>query len=217
MVVLDPQTGAVRALQGGFDFHYSEFNRATQARRQAGSNFKPFIYLSALENAGMSPATIINDAPVVQGGPKNGWRPENAELNFMGPTRLRVGLYRSRNLVSIRTLQATGLDTTIAFLEKMGFNKKELPHGLSLALGSASISPLEMARGYAEIANGGYKVTPWFIKRVQQGDEGPNLVDTTPPPIACPQCDPTQSTVKMDGRVYPVAERIASPDRHGRS
>ncbi|MCM5704157.1 penicillin-binding protein 1A [Larsenimonas salina] len=212
IVVLDPQSGAVRALQGGFNFRHSEFNRATQARRQAGSNFKPFIYLSALENGGMTPGTIINDAPIVQGGPKDGWRPENAERNFLGPTRLRVGLYRSRNLVSVRTLDATGIDVTIQLLEKMGFKKEQLPHGLSLALGSASISPLELARGYAEIANGGYRITPWFIQRVQKGDDGENLLDTTPAPVACPECDPTQNTVEFNGRLHPVAERIASED-----
>lgn len=213
LVSLDPQTGALRALQGGFSFANSKFNRVTQARRQPGSNFKPFIYLAALEN-GMTPATIVNDAPIVQAGVGNqdAWRPENSERSFGGPTRLRVGLYRSLNLVTIRTLQSVGLDRTIDFLVNMGFERKRLPHGLSLALGTAELTPLEIARGYAEIANGGFRIKPWFIERVSQGEDGPNLLEETNPPAACRECDPMDSTVTIDDRTYPIAERVASPD-----
>ncbi|WP_106478913.1 penicillin-binding protein 1A [Phytohalomonas tamaricis] len=213
IVALDPQTGALRALQGGFSFAQSKFNRATQARRQPGSNFKPFIYLAALEN-GMTPATIVNDAPIVQqgSGSQDDWRPENSERSFNGPTRLRVGLYKSLNLVTIRTLQSVGLDQTIALLARMGFDEKQLPHGLSLALGSASLSPLEIARGYAEIANGGFRIQPWYIERITQGDEDENVLHEPNPPAACRECDPMDSTVDIDGKTYPIAERIASPE-----
>ncbi|OHV10508.1 penicillin-binding protein 1A [Kushneria phosphatilytica] len=213
IVVLDPQTGALRALQGGFSFQRSQYNRATQAQRQPGSNFKPFIYLAALEN-GMTPATIINDAPIVQEGVGNqeDWRPENAERSFGGPTRLRVGLYRSLNLVTIRILRSVGLDHTLDFLQRMGFDRDRLPHGLSLALGSANLTPLEVARGYAEIANGGFRVKPWFISEVHKGDSDDNLLHTPNPPAACRSCDPMDSTVTIDGNTYPVAERIASPE-----
>lgn len=210
IVVLDPRTGAIRALQGGFSFAKSSFNRATQARRQPGSSFKPFIYLSALEQGNMTPATVINDAPIVQQELSGDvWRPENDTRSFLGPTRLREGLYRSRNLVTIRALQATGLDNTLDMLERMGFNRAQLPNGLSLALGSASLTPLEIARGYAEIANGGFKVLPWYIARITQGEDQTNLLDEPNPPAACPECDPFDSTVEIDGRTYPIAERVA--------
>ncbi|MFC0266770.1 penicillin-binding protein 1A [Kushneria aurantia] len=213
LVSIDPDTGAVKALQGGFSFADSKFNRVTQARRQPGSNFKPFIYLAALED-GMTAATIINDAPIVQAGIGNqeDWRPENAERSFGGPTRLRVGLYRSLNLVTIRALQAIGLDDAIDFLVRMGFARDRLPHGLSLGLGTAELTPLEIARGYAEIANGGFRVQPWFISRVTKGDDDTNLLNETNPPAACRDCDPMASTVTIDDRTYPIAERVASPD-----
>lgn len=213
LVSLDPDTGALKALQGGFSFNHSKFNRATQARRQPGSNFKPFVYLAALED-GMTAASIINDAPIVQAGSGNQeiWRPENAERSFGGPTRLRVGLYRSLNLVTIRTLQAVGLDNTIDFLTRMGFARDRLPRGLSLGLGTAELTPLEIARGYAELANGGFRINPWFIQRVTQGEDDTNLLNETNPPAACRDCDPMSSTVTIDGRVYPIAERIASQE-----
>lgn len=213
IVVLDPNNGAIRALQGGFSFSKSSFNRATQARRQPGSTFKPFIYLSALENGGMTPATVVNDAPIVQAqaGGKN-WRPENDNMSFNGPTRLRVGLYRSRNLVTIRALNSTGINKTLDMLVNMGFSRSQLPDGLSLALGSASLTPLEMARGYAEIANGGFKVVPWYISKITQGDNTrDNILNEPTPPVACRDCDEGTTSVEIDGRTYPVAERIADP------
>lgn len=168
LVAMTPQTGAIVALVGGFSFAHNKFNRATQALRQAGSNFKPFIYAAALENQ-FTPASIINDAPVVTAddGIEGGWRPQNANRSFAGPTRLRVGLYRSRNLISIRILRTMGIETAISYLARFGFDPEKLPHNLSLALGSADVTPLQLVTGYASFANGGYKVSPRFIEKIE--------------------------------------------------
>nr|WP_298414885.1 penicillin-binding protein 1A [uncultured Halomonas sp.] len=210
IVVLDPRTGAIQALQGGFSFAHSKFNRATQANRQAGSIFKPFIYLAALQQGNMTAATVVNDAPVVMSDMGGDWRPGNSEGEFRGPTRLRVGLYRSRNLVTIRVLQALGLDNAIQFLERFGFADGRLPHGLSLALGSASLTPLEMANAYAVLANGGFKVTPWYIERVMHTGEQEPLAESTPN-VACPSCPEGATQTRIDGKNYPVAERVVDP------
>ena len=216
IVVLDPQTGAIRALQGGFSDSSSSFNRATQARRQPGSTFKPFVYLAALDQGNMTPATILNDAPIVEDKGGKVWRPENDNRTFQGPTRLRVGLYSSRNMIAIRALNEVGVDKAIDMLVHMGFQRDQLPAGLSLALGSASLTPLEMARGYAEIANGGFKVEPWYIQSLTQNDNPTNLLEQQEgyhlPPVACPSCSPSATTTTLpDGKTYPVAERIADP------
>ncbi|WP_227369022.1 penicillin-binding protein 1A [Halomonas sp. M20] len=210
IVVLEPRSGAIRALQGGFSFAHSKFNRATQANRQAGSIFKPFIYLAALQQGNMTAATVVNDAPVVMSDMGGDWRPGNSEGEFRGPTRLRVGLYRSRNLVTIRVLQALGLDNALAFLERFGFANGRLPHGLSLALGSASLTPLEMANAYAVLANGGFKVTPWYIERVMHTGEQEPLAESTPN-VACPSCPEGATQTRIDGKTYPVAERVVDP------
>ena len=167
LVSMVPQTGAVKSLVGGFSFAHNKFNRATQAHRQPGSNFKPFIYAAAIEN-GFTPATIVNDAPIVQSDATldSAWRPENANKEFGGPTRLRVGLYRSRNLVSIRVLQLLSIPKAIDFLGRFGFNTEKLPPNLSLALGTADVTPMDLATGYAGLANGGFKVTPFVIDRI---------------------------------------------------
>ena len=168
LVSLDPDTGAIRALQGGYSYFASKFNRAIQARRQVGSSFKPFIYTAALEN-GFTTATIVNDAPVVydddnlKGG---AWRPTGAESRFFGPVRLREALYKSLNLASIRVLRQVGIDTAMKTLQSFGLPTDRFPHNLSLALGSASLTPLEMATAYATFANGGHRVKPWFIERI---------------------------------------------------
>jgi penicillin-binding protein 1A len=171
LVSLDPEDGALVALTGGFDFYRSKFNRATQAQRQPGSNFKPFIYSAALEN-GFTAASIINDAPVVFDDPglEAVWRPENYSGKFFGPTRLRVALFKSRNLVSIRLLRAIGINNAIEFLKRFGLDVDRLPHDLSLALGSGSVTPLEMAAGYGVLANGGYLVKPYFVDRIEASD-----------------------------------------------
>lgn len=167
LVALHPKNGAILALIGGFDFNLSHFNRATQSSRQPGSNFKPFIYAAALEN-GYTAASIINDAPIVyrDANVEDAWRPQNDTRRFYGPTRLRVGLTKSRNLVSIRLLQALGVGKAIKVIEKFGFERRNLPRTLSLALGTANTSPLDIATGYAVFANGGYRVKPHIIQKV---------------------------------------------------
>ena len=170
LVSLDSTDGAIRALVGGFDYFKSKFNRVSQARRQPGSNFKPFIYSAALEKD-FTAASIINDAPVVfdDDSLEATWRPENYSGKFYGPTRLREGLVKSRNLVSIRVLQAIGLRHATRYAERFGFKRDNMPYDLSLALGSGAFSPLEIVRGYAVFSNGGYLVTPYIISRVESG------------------------------------------------
>lgn len=211
LVAQDPRTGAILALQGGFDFNASKFNRAVQAQRQSGSIFKPFIYLAALEDGEMNAASVVNDAPVVLDDGSNAlWRPVNSSRDFQGPMRLRPALARSRNLVTIRVLQTMGLDHTINYLEGFGFAPGRLPHGLALALGSASLTPIEMTNAYAVIANGGFQVAPWFIERVTRNDDT-EVVDEATPQVACPSCAEGQETVEIDGREYPIAKRVADP------
>ncbi len=171
LVALDPNDGAIVSLVGGFEYFdkgLGKFNRATQARRQPGSGFKPFLYSAALEN-GFTPASVILDAPVVIDDPslEEAWRPENAGGGFGGPTRLREALVKSRNLVSIRLLHAIGLGPAIEHATRFGFAREALPRNLTLALGTMAASPLEMATGFAVFANGGYRVEPWFIERIE--------------------------------------------------
>lgn len=186
-VSLNPENGALLALVGGFNYHSNKYNRAIQAARQPGSNFKPFIYTAALEN-GYTAASIINDAPVVFDDDllENAWRPENYSGKFFGPTRLRTALYKSRNLVSIRLLQAMGIPTAINYVERFGFNKRKLPNDLSLALGSATFTPLEIATGYASFANGGYKISPFLINRIE--DNQGRLLFLHSPETVCTDC-----------------------------
>lgn len=190
LVSLRPQDGALMALVGGFNFHQNKFNRATQAARQPGSNFKPFLYTAALEN-GYTAASIINDAPVVFDDDKleSTWRPENYSGQFFGPTRLRQALYQSRNLVSIRLLRDISIPTAISYVSRFGFAQNRLPRDLSLALGSAEFTPLEIATGYTAFANGGYRVFPYFIKHIE--DNNGNLVFSERPVTVCAHCDPT--------------------------
>ncbi|WP_444943343.1 penicillin-binding protein 1A [Microbulbifer sp. ZKSA006] len=167
LVSIAPEDGAIRALVGGYDFRQSHFNRVTQAARQPGSSFKPFIYASAIER-GYTAASIINDAPIIfeQSNLQDVWRPENDGGTFLGPTRLRMALYRSRNMVSIRLLQSLGLDYALGFVEGFGFERSKLARNLTIALGSSALTPLEMVRGYAAFANGGYRVEPYLVDRV---------------------------------------------------
>ena len=194
LVALDPTNGAIRALVGGYDFYYSKFNRVVQAQRQPGSGFKPFIYSAALEN-GFTPASLINDAPVVFEDPslEGAWRPENYSGKFFGPTRLRYALTKSRNLVSIRLLRSMGVEAALQHIAKFGFNPDALPHNLSLALGSASVTPLQMASAYAILANGGYRVEPFLIERIEQ--DGVGVVHEASPLVVCAECaDPSDTT-----------------------
>jgi penicillin-binding protein, 1A family len=187
LVALSSKDGAILALLGGFDFYRSKFNRATQALRQPGSSFKPFIYSAALEK-GFTLASIINDAPIVFGDPalESTWRPENYGGGFRGPTRLREALVHSRNLVSIRLLRAIGVPYAINFIERFGFDKERLPRDLSLALGSGSVTALELAVGYAVFANGGFRVEPYFIDRIE--DVQGKVVYRAEQPTACAEC-----------------------------
>lgn len=188
LISLSPTNGAIRALVGGFSFYQSKYNRVTQAKRQPGSSFKPFIYSSALEN-GFTAASLINDAPVVFDDPglEAAWRPENYSGKFFGPTRLREALVRSRNLVSIRLLRSVGVKTTLKHISNFGFDTTRLPHDLSLSLGSGAITSLDLARGHATIANGGFSIQPHFIKSIEDGTG--QFIFEANPPVVCPLCD----------------------------
>ena len=188
LVSLDPIDGKVLALVGGLDFEQSKFNRATQARRQPGSNFKPFIYSAALDK-GFTAASFINDAPIVfeAAGLENAWRPENYSGNYFGPMRLREALTKSRNLVSIRLLRAIGVKYALDFAQRYGFNPNLLPANLSLALGTGEVTPFELVRGYAVLANGGYKVEPYFVQRIETA-EGVEMYKATPATV-CNECE----------------------------
>jgi penicillin-binding protein 1A len=169
LVAMDPNDGAIRALVGGFDFYRNKFNHAAQAYRQPGSSFKPFIYSAALEK-GFTAATIINDAPLVIDAAETGsvpWEPKNFDGTFDGPIRLRTALTKSKNLVSIRILQAITPQYAQDYISRFGFDPKQHPPYLTMALGAGSVTPLEMATGYSVFANGGYKVAPYFITRVE--------------------------------------------------
>lgn len=188
LVALDPETGAVTALAGGFDFRRSHFNRATQALRQSGSAFKPFIYSAALEK-GYTPASMINDAPVVFDDPalEDTWRPGNYSGEFFGPTRLRVALMNSRNLVSIRLLSAIGIRPAVDHARRFGFSDASLPRDLSLALGSGTATPLQIATGYAVFANGGFLVAPYFIEEIR--DDSDAVIYRAAPDVVCRECE----------------------------
>lgn len=188
LVALKPSDGKILALVGGFDFYTSSFNRATQALRQPGSNFKPFIYAAALEN-GMSPGTVINDAPLVfsDSSLDGVWRPQNDSRQFYGPTLLRTGLAQSRNLVTIRLLKATGIRNATRVLEKFGFDQNTMPHGLALALGTLETTPLKIASGYAVFANGGYEVTPHILSHIKSKED--KIVYTANNPKICTSCE----------------------------
>jgi penicillin-binding protein 1A len=188
VVAVDPFDGAVAALTGGFDFTTSKFNRARQAFRQPGSSFKPFIYSAALEH-GNTPATVVLDAPVVINSSELEavWRPINYSGRFYGPTRMREALVRSMNLVSVRLLLfETGIGNAVRHIEKFGFGGAALPHNGSLALGGGAASPLDMAQGYAVIANGGHAVKPYVIDAIF-GPEGETLYRAEPA-IVCDEC-----------------------------
>ncbi|MDH3647703.1 MAG: penicillin-binding protein 1A [Gammaproteobacteria bacterium] len=216
-VSVAPNDGAIVALIGGFDYYTSKFNRAVQAKRQPGSAFKPFVYSAALAN-GLTPATIINDAPVVfeDAALEDTWRPENFGKNFYGPTRLREALVRSRNLVSIRVLRKIGIVNAIDHLVQLGFDREQLPRDLSLALGSVTLTPLELATEYAVFANGGFEVEPYYIERIE--DANGNELFQADPLMVCADCrvlnriedlrDAPPDTCKLN-RPYILADQAA--------
>ena len=186
LVSLQPEDGAVRALVGGLSFSRSKFNRATQAHRQPGSSFKPFLYSAGFER-GYTPASIVLDAPVLfRDRVGHVWRPQNDDGKFYGPMRLREALVQSRNLVSVRLLDAIGVDFARKYITQFGFKLESLPPNLSMALGTASLTPMSIARGYTVFANGGFLVEPYFIARVV--DRNGVVIAFTHPPRACRTC-----------------------------
>ncbi len=204
LVSVDPKDGAVAALIGGFDYFQSKYNRATQARRQPGSGFKPFVYAAAFDK-GYTPASIVLDAPIVidETGTEQAWRPKENENRFFGPIRLREALVHSRNLVSVRLMRAIGGEYTWNYVTRFGFDKSQLPNDLTLALGTAEISPLQVAIGYSTFANGGFKVSAYTIDRIE--DAGGKVLQQAAPALACFECDrvtgplPTKSAAGARG------------------
>lgn len=190
IVAIDPHNGAIRSLVGGYSFSQSQFNRVTQAKRQVGSNIKPFIYSAALDH-GHTLATIMNDAPIHQWDSNAGiaWRPKNSPAVYDGPIRVREALAKSKNVVSVRLLRAVGIDNIITHLQRFGFTPSDLPRNETLSLGSASLTPLELVTGYAVFANGGYLVTPYVIEKVLS-EEGELLYQHNPV-TACHDCETT--------------------------
>ncbi len=178
LVAMDPHTGQLRALVGGFDFSRNQFNHASQAQRQPGSAFKPFVYSAALEH-GVMPTTLINDAPLPEADDTMGWSPKNSDGNFDGPLTLREALARSKNLVSIRLVKQLGVDVVRAWAARFGFAADKLPGNLTLALGSGSTTPTEMAAAYAVLANGGLRVNPVLIERITDA-QGQVLFEAPP-------------------------------------
>lgn len=203
-VSLNPNTGAVLALVGGFDFSRNKYNRATQAKRQPGSGFKPIIYTTALEE-GYTPASMINDAPIAIDipGQEDEWRPENYNKKFYGPTSLREAITHSRNIISIRLLQQIGIEKAVATALRFGFSEQQIPKTLSLALGSGNATPLQMARMYATFANGGFLISPYYIERIEssQGE----VIYQAKPKVACSTCNSEESLKKN------YAPRIIEP------
>ncbi len=185
LVAMDPRDGSIRALVGGFDFTKNKFNHVTQAWRQPGSSFKPFIYSAALEK-GFGPATVVNDAPLffdagVTGGQP--WEPKNYDGTFEGPMTLRRGLAKSKNMISIRVLNSIGAPYAQEWVTRFGFEAEKHPAYLTMALGAGAVTPLQMASAYSVFANGGYRVNPWIISKVSE-QRGKVLVETRPPALA---------------------------------
>jgi penicillin-binding protein 1A len=198
LVSVDPKDGAIVALVGGFDFFQSKYNRVTQARRQPGSGFKPFVYAAAFEK-GFTPASVVLDAPVVidEQGNEKSWRPHEDTGKFYGPVRLRDALVHSRNLVSVRLMRAIGLDYAWNYVTRFGFDKSQLPDDLTLALGTAELSPLQVAIGYSTFANGGFKVSSYYPARVEAA--AGKVLQQADPAVACPQCGRASAQLQSKG------------------
>lgn len=228
LVALDPRSGAIKALVGGFDFEKNKFNHAAQAWRQPGSSFKPFIYSAALEK-GFTPATVINDAPLffdagVTGGQP--WEPKNYDGKYDGPMTMRTGLAKSKNMISIRILQAVGPKTAQEWITRFGFEAEKHPAYLTMALGAGSVTPLEMASAYSVFANGGYRINPWLITRVT--DHKGRVISENPPPAASdmPRAIDARNAFIMDNLLQEVTRSgtaaraqatLKRPDLHGKT
>ncbi|MFP2424145.1 peptidoglycan glycosyltransferase/peptidoglycan DD-transpeptidase MrcA [Pseudescherichia vulneris] len=188
LVSINPQNGAIIALVGGFDFNQSKFNRATQALRQVGSNIKPFLYTAAMDK-GLTLASILNDVPISRwdAGAGSDWSPKNSPPQYAGPIRLRQGLGQSKNVVMVRAMRAMGVDYAAEYLQRFGFPANNIVRTESLALGSASFTPLQVARGYSVMANGGFLIDPYFITKIENDAGG--VIFEARPKIACADCD----------------------------
>lgn len=197
LVSVNPVDGSILALTGGFDFKRSKFNRITQALRQPGSSFKPFIYSTALEG-GFTAASLINDAPIIFDDPgiEDIWRPENYSGRYFGPTRIREALRHSRNLVSIRMLNDIGVRIALNHIGKFGFDINQLPHNLSLALGSGAVTPWQLATAYCVMANGGFRVEPYFIERIETSDN--KIIFQSDPLTVCTECEHKDNIENID-------------------
>jgi len=208
LVSLDPDTGAILALVGGYDFKVQQYNHVTQARRQPGSNFKPFFYAGAIEN-GLTAASIYNDAPVVLDGGdlEEVYRPSNANDDFDGPLRLREALYKSKNLVSLRVILDYGPANAINYVSRFGFDTSNFPRDVQLAFGGGTIAltPLEVATGYAAFANGGYYVAPYFVQEIDSINE--DVLFQADPPSVCEDCESVAPRI-MDPRVAYIMDSI---------
>ena len=227
-VALDPRDGSIKALVGGFDFEKNKFNHVTQAWRQPGSSFKPFIYSAALEK-GFTPATIINDAPLffdagVTGGQP--WEPKNYDGKFEGPLTMRQGLAKSKNMISIRILQAVGAQNAQEWITRFGFDEDKHPAYLTMALGAGSVTPLQMVSAYSVFANGGYRVNPWLIAKVTE-QQGKLLQQTKTPVLNESQraidarnafiMDSLLQSVTRSGTAASAQATLKRPDLYGKT
>ncbi|NMM82164.1 penicillin-binding protein [Acidovorax sp. SRB_14] len=228
LVAIDPRSGAIKALVGGFDFDKNKFNHATQAWRQPGSSFKPFIYSAALEK-GFTPATVVNDAPLFFGAGVTGgqpWEPKNYDGRYDGPMTMRTGLAKSKNMVSIRILQAVGPKNAQEWVSRFGFDADKHPPYLTMALGAGSVTPMQMAVGFSVFANGGYRVNPWLIARVTD-HKGRVLSETQPPALAQSQraieprnafiMDSLLQEVTRSGTAARAQATLKRPDLYGKT
>jgi len=185
LVALAPEDGAIRALSGGYSFSWSKFNRVTDAKRQPGSTFKPFVYSAAFAK-GYTPASLVKDERFEMPTARGRWRPKNADGRYMGPIRIRVALTKSRNLAVVNLINRMSVDYARDYIPRFGFSIDSIPRDMSMALGSGSVTPLELARGFAVFANGGYLTDPYFIKRVEDG--AGNVLFEAEPKRACTRC-----------------------------
>lgn len=204
-VAMNPNNGAVLSMVGGFNFVHNKFNRATQSIRQVGSGIKPFIYSAAIEK-GLTLASLINDAPINQWDKSQGtaWRPKNSPPTYVGPTRLRIGLAQSKNVMAVRVLREVGLDDTRNYLTRFGFDIDEVPRSETIALGAGSLTPMKVAQGYSVFANGGYYVEPFYISRIET-PFGETEFEATPKVVCKDDCQQQMTT-------DPMADEFAEQD-----
>ncbi|WP_418130143.1 PBP1A family penicillin-binding protein [Variovorax sp. 375MFSha3.1] len=225
---MDPRSGAIKALVGGFDYGKNKFNHVTQAWRQPGSSFKPFIYSAALEK-GFTPATVVNDAPLYFDASANGgqaWEPKNFEGTYEGPMPLRNALMKSKNLVTLRVLQSIGTPYAQDWVTRFGFDKDKQPANLPMGLGAGSVTPMQMAVGYSVFANGGYRVNPYLVTRVT--DLRDKVIMETEPPVldesrrAIPQrnafiMDSLLQSVVRNGTGFKAYQALKRDDLYGKT